>query len=105
MQKLSLLSLLICLELLVLLFSILILPINIKEIKSPQEINLLENNQKILLKGKVIKETTSTIKLDNNVSASYKHDSKLINKTIKAEGIITSYYSNKTIQITKLNLG
>lgn len=104
MQKITLLSFLITLELLVLLFSILVLPVNIKQLNSPQEINLYENNQKIAIQGKVIKETESTIKLENNISASFKHTSKLINKTIKASGIITSYYNNKTIQINRIEV-
>jgi len=104
MQKLTLLSLLIALEFLFLLFSILILPVNIKQINSPNEIPQLENNQKISIEGKITKETQSTIKFNNNISASYKHKLGLINQTIKAEGIITSHYSNKTIQISRIEI-
>jgi hypothetical protein len=103
MQKLTLLALLISLELLFLLFSILILPINIKQISSQKEINHLEENQKVIVKGVIIKETNNTIKFDNNISASYKHTSPLINQTIKAQGIVTMFYNNKTIQIKKLS--
>lgn len=104
MQKVTLLALLITIELLFLLFSILILPVNIKQLNSPQEISLYEPNQKVLLEGRIIKETNNTIKFENNISASFKHISPLINQTLKANGIITEFYNNKTLQITKIEI-
>lgn len=103
MQKQALLALLISLELITLLASIYILPINIKEIHSPQEITLFEPNQKITFEGRLIKETKNQIVFDNNISIYYPHNSTLINKSFKVNAIIDTFYENKTISIKSIS--
>lgn len=102
MQKQALLPLLITLELIFLLASIYILPINTKKISSPQEINSLEPNQKIEFEGKIIKETKNQITFNNSISIYYPHNSTLINKTYMVNGIINTFYENKTLIVKSI---
>ena len=104
MQKQALLALLISIELIALLASIYVLPINIKEINSPQEINLYEPNQKISFQAKIIKETKNHITFDNNISLYYPRNTNLINQSLNVYGIITTFYENKTLTIKSLTL-
>jgi hypothetical protein len=109
MQKTSLLPFLITIECIFLLFSLLILPINVKTISSLNEINNLENNQKVQFQGKVISQTNTSesirVILDNNISfRSTNKNISYLNKTIIVQGIISSFYDNKTMSVTSINI-
>ena len=109
MQKGAIISLLFAIIGLLILFDFLILPINIKSINSPKEINLLEVNQKVQFQSIVISEkiSGSSLKLTLNNNFSFKTDSKNIsylNKSIIVNGIITSFYNNKTLSVTSIKL-
>lgn len=78
-----------------------------KFINSSKEISNLLQNQKIYVSGAVIKETQSNsnriITLDNNVTlyCTCPNIPKLINRNIKAMGIIDTYQNSK-IKVLKI---
>lgn len=104
MQKGALLSIIIAFIGLLILSLYLLLPINVKNINSPNEINSLEINQKVFVKGEVIKQTTSTIRLNNNLLIYCSSCPSYSNKTISILGRITDFYTNKTIEALKITI-
>jgi len=81
---------------------ILLLPINTTSLSSNSEISPLLPNQKVIILGKVIKQSSANIKLDNNISLYCPNCPPLINKSIKVESIVSSYYSNKSLSVSKI---
>jgi len=102
MEKSVIFSLIIALMLMLSLSLFILLPISIKQINSPSEINHYENNQKLIVRGLVIKQTQSTIKLDNNLYLYCSSCPSLTNKTIEALAVVSSYYNNKSLEVLQI---
>ena len=76
-------------------FILLIILTNSKpiEVNSPEEIESLYQNQKIFIQGKVISQTSSSIKLDNNIIISCRNCPTYTNKNVTVIGYFDSYFN------------
>ncbi|MEM4271489.1 MAG: hypothetical protein QXD13_00115 [Candidatus Pacearchaeota archaeon] len=88
---------------------ILILMLNFSspiKVSSIEDLEALEDGTKIQVEGTVAKQTSSSIKLDNNFTLDCENCPSYLNQTIKAEAFIDKYNNRiylKTLKITKLS--
>lgn len=80
-----------------------------RKVSSSTELDNLQQNQKLIIKGKVIKETLSknkkTLYLDNNLSAVCEGGCPLfLGKNISAIAILERYNNKNYLKILKINL-
>ena len=76
-------------------------------VSSPEQLKFLNQNQKILLQGKVIKESLNknsrALKLDNNLSLTCeKPCPSYLNQNIQAIAVIEEFNSNKYLKVLKI---
>jgi hypothetical protein len=89
---------------------LLLLQLNTAPIKITHQDNLtsLQSNQKILVKGLVVKEDksrhTSTLTLDSGIVLQCENCPKYINKQINAMAILDRYNTKQKLQILKITI-
>ncbi len=72
------------------------------KVNSPQDLETLEDNTKVQIEGTVIKQTSSSIKLDNNLTLDCENCPSYLNQTIKAEAFIDNYNNRTYLKTLKI---
>jgi len=74
------------------------------QINNQEQLNKLLDNSKVQLNGKVIKQTSYSISLDNNITIICKSCPPCKNQDIQATGIIKRYKNDTKIYLSTIKI-